>query len=100
MSGAKNNKPSEVISAFIEQYYSINRHIPKEIILEEKISNDELKLIKEWLADLRGDNVEITVPDEGTKLRLIRMASKNAEIIKKNKRKKMKNAMIEIKKNI
>lgn len=98
MSGAKNNKPSEVISAFIEQYYSINRHIPKEIILEEKISNnDELKLIKEWLADLRGDNVEITVPDEGTKLRLIRMASKNAEIIKKQK-KKMKNAMIEIKK--
>ena len=98
MSGAKNNKPSEVISAFIEQYYSINRHIPKEIILEEKISNnDELKLIKEWLADLRGDNVEITVPDEGTKLRLIRMASKNDEIIKKQK-KKMKNAMIEIKK--
>nr|WP_302578417.1 excinuclease ABC subunit UvrC [Methanobrevibacter arboriphilus] len=98
MSGAKNNKPSEVISAFIEQYYSINRHIPKEIILEEKISNNnELKLIKEWLADLRGDNVEITVPDEGTKLRLIRMASKNAEIIKKQK-KKMKNAMIEIKK--
>lgn len=48
MSGAKNNKPSEVISAFIEQYYSINRHIPKEIILEEKISNDdELKLIKD-----------------------------------------------------
>jgi len=98
MSGTKNNKSSEVISAFIQQYYSINRHIPKEIILEEKISNiEELKLIKEWLADLRGDKVELTVPYDGIKLRLIRMASKNAEIIKKQK-KKLKNAMTEIKK--
>lgn len=98
MSGTKNNKVSDVISAFIQQYYGINRHIPKEIILEEKISNkEELILIKEWLADLRGDKVEISVPDEGTKLRLVRMASKNADIIRKQK-KKMKNSMIEIKK--
>jgi excinuclease ABC subunit C len=98
MSGAKNNKSNEVISAFIQQYYGINRHIPKEIILEEKITDkEENQLIIEWLSDLRGDNVELTVPEEGSKLRLIRMAVKNAEIIKKQK-KKMKNAMIELKK--
>lgn len=98
MSGTKNNKANEVISAFIQQYYGINRHIPKEIILEEAIEDkSEEKLIIDWLTDLRGDNVEIIVPEEGSKLRLVRMASKNADIIKKQK-KKMKNAMIELKK--
>ncbi|RBQ22521.1 UvrABC system protein C [Candidatus Methanobinarius endosymbioticus] len=98
MSGAKNNKSNEVISAFIQQYYSINRHVPKEIILEEKIKDEEeKKLLIEWLTDLRGGEVELTVPLEGSKLRLIRMVMKNAEIIEKQK-KKMKNAMIELKK--
>jgi excinuclease ABC subunit C len=98
MAGTKGNKVNEVISAFIQQYYGINRHIPKEIILEEAIEDkSEEKLILEWLSDLREDDVMFTVPEEGAKLRLIRMASKNADIIKKQK-KKMKNAMIEIKK--
>lgn len=98
MSGAKNNKSNEVILAFIQQYYGINRHVPKEIILEEKIKNkEESQLVLDWLSDLRGDKVEIIVPDEGSKLRLVRMVAKNAEIIKKQK-KKMKNAMIELKK--
>lgn len=98
MSGTKNNKANEVISAFIQQYYGINRHIPKEIILEEAIDDkSEEKLIIDWLSDLRGGEVEITVPLDGTKLRLVRMASKNADIIKKQK-KKMKNALIELKK--
>ncbi|KZX14581.1 UvrABC system protein C [Methanobrevibacter cuticularis] len=98
MSGAKNNKSNEVISAFIQQYYGINRHVPKEIILEEAIKDkEEEKLLLDWLTDLRGEEVEITVPLEGSKLRLIRMVAKNADLIKKQK-KKMKNAMIEIKK--
>ena len=98
MSGTKNNKSNEVISAFIQQYYGINRHVPKEIILEEAIEDkSEEKLIRDWLSDLRGDEIEITVPEDGTKLRLVRMASKNADIIKKQK-KKMKNALIELKK--
>jgi len=97
MAGTKNSKVNEVISAFIQQYYGINRHVPKEIILEENIDKSEEKLILDWLNDLRGGDVEITVPEDGAKLRLVRMASKNAEIIKKQK-KKMKNALIELKK--
>lgn len=98
MSGTKNNKINEIISAFIQQYYNVGRHVPKEIILEEKIKDEEeRKLIIDWLTDLRGDEVELIVPEEGSKLRLIRMVMKNAEIIKKQKR-KMKNAMIELKK--
>lgn len=95
MAGSENNNSDEVISAFIKQYYGINRHIPKEILLEEKIPDKQI--IEEWLADLRGNKVKIKVPQKGTKLRLVRMASKNADIIK-NQKQKMDNSMIELKK--
>ena len=98
MGGTKNNKVNEVISAFIQQYYGLNRHVPKEIILEEAIEDESQgKLLLDWLSDLRKGNVVFTVPEDGPKLRLIRMASKNADIIRKQK-KKMKNSMIELKK--
>lgn len=84
----------EIISAFIKQYYGINRQIPKEILLEEEIPDKSL--IEEWLSDIRGNKVSIKVPQKGTKLRLVRMASKNAEIIKKQKQ-KMENSMMELK---
>ena len=41
--------------------------------------------------------MSIKVPQKGNKLRLVRMASKNADIIK-NQKQKMENSMIELKK--
>ncbi|AMK15342.1 excinuclease ABC subunit UvrC [Methanobrevibacter olleyae] len=95
MDGSRHTRSDEVISAFIKQYYGINRHIPKEILLEEEIPDNEL--IEEWLSDLRGNKVSLKVPQKGNKLRLVRMASKNANIIK-NQKQKMENSMIELKK--
>lgn len=94
MDGSENTTSDEVISAFIKQYYGINRHIPKEVLLEEDIPDKEL--IEEWLSDLRGNKVSLKVPQKGNKLRLVRMAGKNAEIIK-NQRQKMENSMMELK---
>ena len=95
MNGSKHTTSDEVISAFIKQFYGINRHIPKEILIEEDIPDQEL--IEEWLTDLRGNKVFVKVPQKGNKLRLVRMASKNADIIK-NQKQKMENSMIELKK--
>ena len=95
MDGSQHTTSDEVISAFIKQFYGINRHIPKEILIEEDIPDKEL--IEEWLSDLRGNKVSIKVPQKGNKLRLVRMASKNADIIK-NQKQKMENSMIELKK--
>ena len=91
----KENTSDEVISAFIKQFYSINRHIPKEILIEENIPDKTL--IEEWLTDIRGNKVHIHIPQKGTKLRLVRMAEKNANIIK-NQKDKMNNSLIEVKK--
>ena len=95
MSGSQYDSSSEVLFAFIQQYYGYNRHIPKQILLDEEI--DEKELLEDWLSDLRGNKVHIKVPQKGVKLRLVKMARKNAEIIKHQK-KKMENALIELKK--
>ena len=95
MSGGQYDSSSEIIFAFIQQYYGYNRHIPKQILLDEDIS--DVELLEEWLSDLRGNKVKIKVPQKGVKLRLVKMAKKNAEIIKHQK-KKMENSLIELKK--
>ncbi|WP_298518635.1 excinuclease ABC subunit UvrC [uncultured Methanobrevibacter sp.] len=95
MSGSQYDSSSEVLFAFIQQYYGYNRHIPKQILLDEDI--DDKELLEDWLSDLRGNKVSIKVPQKGVKLRLVKMARKNAEIIQHQK-KKMENALIELKK--
>ena len=95
MSGSQYDSSSEILFAFIQQYYGYNRHVPKQILLDEDI--DDKELLEEWLSDLRGNKVHIKVPQKGVKLRLVKMARKNAEIIKHQK-KKMENALIELKK--
>ena len=95
MSGSQYDSSSEVLFAFIQQYYGFNRHVPKQILLDEDI--DDKQLLEEWLSDLRGNKVHIKVPQKGVKLRLVKMARKNAEIIQHQK-KKMENSLIELKK--
>ena len=95
MSGSEYDSTSEILSAFIQQYYGYNRHVPKQILLPEEI--DDKELLEEWLADLRGNKVYIKVPQKGVKLRLVKMAEKNAEIIIHQK-KKLENSLIELKK--
>lgn len=95
MSGSQYESNSEILFAFIQQYYGFNRHIPKQILLNEPI--DDTELLEEWLSDLRGNKVYIKVPMKGVKLRLVSMAQKNAEIIKHQK-KAMENSLIELKK--
>lgn len=95
MSGSQYESNSEILFAFIQQYYGFNRHIPKQILLNEPI--DDTELLEEWLSDLRGNKVYIKVPMKGVKLRLVNMAQKNAEIIKHQK-KSMENSLIELKK--
>ncbi len=95
MSGSQYDSSSEIVFAFIQQYYGYNRHIPKQILLDEDI--DDKELLQDWLSDLRGNKVHIKVPQKGVKLRLVNMARKNAEIIQHQK-KKMESALIELKK--
>ncbi len=66
----------EIIASFIKQFYSGANFIPKEIIVEEEIS-DQI-LIEEYLSSLKGGKVKITVPKRGEKYELLDMAKRNA----------------------
>lgn len=95
MTGAKNSTPEKILTEFIKQFYSYPRHIPHEIILQYPIDDEEI--IKEWLKDMKGSSVKITIPKKGIKSKLIKMVSKNADIIY-NQKEEVKNSMIELKK--
>ena len=71
------HSPSEVMEAFIKQYYSRDLFLPAEIILSTPI--EEAMAISAWLTDCAAKKVSIKVPKRGTKKRLTEMAVANAE---------------------
>jgi excinuclease ABC subunit C len=68
---------SEVMEAFLKQYYLRESFIPKRIFISEDI--EDLASIGSWLTALSGRKVTIHHPLRGEKRRLTGMAVKNAE---------------------
>ena len=75
MNNTKNEADSEVVRAFLLQYYS-EFDIPKKIYLSCDIS--DIEEFEEYLSDTRGNKVTIASPQRGDKVRFIEMAKKNA----------------------
>ncbi len=71
-----NEDRSEILSSFIKQFYIGSAYIPKEILVEEEMTDTES--IGKWLEIKRGSKVSILVPRRGNKLELIEMVRKNA----------------------
>jgi len=67
----------EILSIFIEQFYSGTAYIPK-VILTDDIVNDE-PLMASWLTHLRGSKVAVTSPQRGEKRKLSKMVQINAQ---------------------
>ncbi len=70
------DESEEVLSSFIQQYYSSGAYIPREIIVQMHPAEEEL--LKNFLRTLRGTKTEIIVPVKGDKKRLLDLAVKNA----------------------
>lgn len=71
----------EILTAFVKQFYSGTAYIPKEIILQEALVEEETELIAEYLSERRGSKVTLTVPVKGEKHKLVELAHKNAMLI-------------------
>ena len=67
---------SEVMEAFLKQYYVKEHFIPKEILVSEP--GEDFSSIGEWLSELAGEKVVIRRPLRGEKVRLVAMAVSNA----------------------
>jgi excinuclease ABC subunit C len=71
-----NAAASEVMEAFLKQYYSREAFVPKQILVSEAV--DDSEAITAWLSDLAGRRVTIHKPARGEKARLLNMALENA----------------------
>jgi len=69
---------SRIMTEFITQFYSGTPFVPKELILQYEIDDEDT--IKAWLAEERGKKVVITVPKVGEKQKLVKLAHNNAII--------------------
>ena len=78
LKGTDDMTKEDIMTAFIQQFYSETTFIPKEIILENDVNDFEI--IKAWLERLRDAAVNIIVPKKGEKLKFVMMAKKNAEL--------------------
>jgi len=68
---------SEVIEAFLKQYYPREAFIPDQILISEMI--EDMLPIGAWLSGLAARKIVINRPQRGQKLRLVSMAVANAK---------------------
>ena len=68
---------SEVMSAFLQQYYEQAPQLPDEILINTEINNRDI--LADRLKQLKGKKVPIKIPERGNKKRLIDMALENAK---------------------
>lgn len=67
---------AEIISAFLQQYYTGAVFIPEEILLPLEIEDN--RTLAELVSELKGSRVSLQVPQRGTKRELVALADKNA----------------------
>ena len=71
-----NNDIGVVFQEFIKQYYAMQSVIQNNIYLQYEIP--EQSLIENWLSEINGRNVNISVPKRGVKFKYVNMAHQNA----------------------
>ncbi len=81
LDASEGDHKGELATAFIKQYYGESQFIPKEILVEKDIVEQEI--MEEWLSGLRGSGVKVYVPQKGDKKALIDMAWKNIQEMNK-----------------
>ena len=85
---AGSDTKEEILTTFIKQFYAGTPFIPKELMLQYDI--EEATILEEWLSGRKGQRVYIRVPKKGTKEKLVELAERNAEVVLKADRDKLK----------
>lgn len=88
LKSAENDTEGEILSSFIKQFYAGTPYIPAELMLPEEIEDQDI--IEEWLTARRERRVHLRIPKKGTKEKLVELAQKNAQMVLKNDRERMK----------
>ncbi len=70
---------SQIVEAFIKQYYEGTPFVPNELLTEFAV--EEQELLEQWLGQRRGGRVHIITPQKGEKSKMIDLARENAAVV-------------------
>jgi excinuclease ABC subunit C len=68
---------AEVVSQFVQAYYDRATQLPDEVLLPVEVESSTA--LADWLGEKKGRRVAVLVPQRGVKVRLIEMATRNAQ---------------------
>lgn len=78
----------QILASFIKQYYAGTPFIPKELMIQEEM--EEQEILEKWLSMKREQKVYIKVPKKGQKEGLVELAAKNARLVLEQDKEKIK----------
>mgnify|MGYP003251238365 FL=1 len=70
---------AQILLDFVKQFYAGTPFIPKELMLQEEIEDQEV--LEQWLSGRRGARVYIRVPRIGSREKLVELAARNADLV-------------------
>lgn len=79
MNEVEHETKGAILTAFIKQFYSGTPYIPKVLMVQEPVEEEEI--LREWLSGKRRQKVYIQVPKKGEKERLVELAARNASLV-------------------
>jgi excinuclease ABC subunit C len=74
---SKDQTNTDILNAFVSQYYASATHIPKDVFVPETLP--DRAVIEQWLSERRGSRVSVKVPQRGKQRELLQQAAANAE---------------------
>lgn len=74
--GDAQGEEEELLTTFIQQFYSKGRYIPDEILVP--IELESIEVLEEWLAETKGRRVRVWPAKRGDRKQLLEMAASNA----------------------
>lgn len=77
-----------IMTAFVKQFYAGTPYLPKEILTEYAVLEQEM--LEDWLSAKRGRRVHFTVPQKGEKHKLVELAKRNAQVVMVSDMEKLK----------
>lgn len=91
MGNVEGRSDSEILGTLLQQYYLEADYIPLEVFISGAVEDAEA--ISRWLAERRGENVRLIIPEVGEEAKLVRLTKSNAKfLLEELKIQKMKRA--------
>ena len=88
MNQTEGESSESILTGFLKQFYAGTPFIPREIMLQEESSEQEV--IEQWLSAKKGSRVYLRTPKIGQKEKLVELAAHNAEIVLSQDKEKIK----------